>query len=135
MWKAVFATAAISGVLLWMLFTPNAANAAPPSIGLEHSFFDPYFGSTVMCDTREQVESIALSDTPKVVYRSYMQTPNEVNEPTCLAVYPQGTVLNVHPIGVMHDHGKSFNAWAVQIHLETTTAWVLYLEEFREVAA
>src|SRR5690606_3407083 len=82
---------------------PQAASALPPSAGTVHTFYDPVFEGVVVCDTIDQVRSIATAERPGDVFLQYVATPNAVNEPTCAAVEPTGLVVAVKPLGLMEE--------------------------------
>jgi hypothetical protein len=114
---------------------PLAASAAPPAAGTTHTFRDPIFNGTVVCDTLDQVWDIATSDEPDDVYGLYRITANEMDEPTCMAIVPTGTVIDVTPIGVMEKGGDSYNAWAVETDINGVIVYVLYLERAAGLSA
>jgi hypothetical protein len=112
---------------------PAIALAAPPVSGSTHTFLDPVFKDTVICDTLEQVRAIATAKQPQVVYSLLYATPNAIHEPTCAAVVPTGVVLEVVPIGRMERDGQQFEAYAVKASFLGKVAYALYLEQFRMV--
>lgn len=124
-------------ILLALALTafPAAALAQPPAEGTVHTFYDPLFTGTVFCDTLEQVRSIATADTPAEVFTDYLLTANELNEPTCAAIVPTGTVVAVTPLGVMEQDGLHFHAYAIETRIDDATGYALYLEPFRLVYA
>ena len=124
-------------ILAALLFAavPQAVLAQPPAEGTTHTFYDPVFVGTVVCDTLDEVREIANSDQPEQVYQGYLTQMNEHNEPICAAIVPTGLVLDVTPLGVMVRDEKHFNAWAVETKVGAMTGFALYLEHFDYVIA
>lgn len=108
--------------------------AQPPIPGTTHTFRDPIFQGTVFCDTLEQVRDIAIADEPNAIYAMYRITPNDRNEPICMAIVPTGKVVSVTPIGVMERDGDRYTAWAVETIVAGFTAYALYLERVKFVS-
>ena len=96
--------------------------------GTLHTFVDPVFRDTVICDTLDQVRRIATADAPEDMYAAFYMTTNEHDEPMCVAVVPTGHVVEVTPLGVMERNGRQYNAWAVETRLPGGTVFALYLE-------
>jgi hypothetical protein len=106
----------------------SAAIAGPPIPGTLHTFIDPTFRDTVICDTLDQVRRIATAETPDDMYAALYMTTNEYDEPMCVAVVPTGEVVEATPLGVMERNGRHYNAWAVETRLPGGTVFALYLE-------
>jgi hypothetical protein len=121
---------AMPRTLLAVLFAlvPGLAFASPPAAGSIHTFVDPMFGQTVVCDTVQQVQTIVVSRQPEAKFREFYGIPNAKNEPTCDALTPTGVVMDVTPLGRMMKDGKSFYAYAVQSDADGITFYALYLE-------
>ena len=115
---------------LAFIAVPALAVAAPPPIGTEHTFTGPMYEGTVLCDTYDQVRDIATADRPQEVFLAYLQQTNGRAEPTCAALAPTGTVLDVRPLGTMSEDGHYFHAYAVEARFGDITAFALYLERF-----
>ena len=116
-----------SGTLAAALCSSTAL-AGPPAPGTLHTFVDPVFRDTVICDTLDQVRRIATAPAPEDMYAAFYMTTNEHDEPMCVAVVPTGHVVNVTPLGVMERRGHYYNAWAVETRLPGGTVFALYLE-------
>ena len=116
--------------LLALLFAivPGLALAQPPTAGSVHTFVDPMFGQTVVCDKIEQVQAIAVAQEPEVKFMELFGTPNARHEPTCAAMVPTGLVVEVRPLGRIERAGKSFYAYAVQSNAGGATFYALYLD-------
>ena len=116
--------------LLALLFAlvPGLAFAQPPTAGSLHTFVDPLFGRTVVCDTVEQVQAIADAAEPQAKFMEFFDTPNARHEPTCAALAPTAVVVDVQPLGRIERGGKSFYAYAVQSNARGVTFYALYLE-------
>ena len=116
--------------LLALLFAiaPGLAFAQPPIAGSVHTFVDPLFGQTVICDKIEQVKAIAVAREPRTKFMELFGTPNARHEPTCAAMVPTGLVVDVRPLGRIERDGKSFYAYAVQSNADGITFYALYLE-------
>ncbi len=116
--------------LLALLFAlvPGLAYASPPAAGSVHTFIDPMFGQTVVCDRIEQVQAIAVADEPEAKFMELFSTPNARNEPTCAAMVPTGVVIDVQPLGRLMREGKTFYAYAVQSDAGGVTFYALYLD-------
>jgi hypothetical protein len=106
----------------------GGAAAGPPVPGTLHTFIDPVFRDTVICDTLEQVRRIATAEAPDDMYAAFYVTTNEYDEPMCVAVVPTGEVVGATPLGVMERNGRHYNAWAVETRLPGGTVFALYLE-------
>ena len=106
----------------------SAALAGPPALGTLHTFRDPVFRETVICDTLDQVRRIATAAVPDDMFTAFYMTTNEHDEPMCVAVVPTGHVVEVTPLGVMERNGRQYNAWAVETRLPGGTVFALYLE-------
>ena len=107
---------------------PGVALAQPPVTGSVHTFADPMFGQTVVCDTIDQVQAIAVAARPDDKFMELFGTPNTRNEPTCAAMIPTGVVVAVQPLGRMMRDGKTFYAYAVQSDADGITFYALYLD-------
>ncbi len=120
----------MSRTLLTLLFAivPGLAYASPPATGSVHTFFDPLFGQTVICDKVEQILAIAVAEKPDAKFRELFGTPNARNEPSCAAMVPTGVVIDVQPLGRLMRNGKSFYAYAVQSDAGGVTFYALYLD-------
>ena len=118
------------GALLALAMAATPTLAQPPVAGTTHTFLDPVFKGTVVCDTLDQVWAIATAGAPNDVYADYNMLTNELDEPICMAIVPTGRVLEVIPIGIMERNGKSYQAWAVETDVGGVTAFALYLERF-----
>jgi hypothetical protein len=116
--------------LLALLFAivPGLAYGQPPTAGSVHTFVDPMFGQTVVCDKIEQVQAIAVAQEPEVKFMELFGTPNARHEPTCAAMVPTGLVVEVRPLGRIERAGKSFYAYAVQSNAGGATFYALYLD-------
>ena len=116
--------------LLALLFAlvPGLAIASPPVAGSIHTFVDPMFGQTVVCDTADQIHAIAVAQDSQAKFLELYGTPNDKREPTCDAIAPTGVVMDVRPLGRMMKDGKSFYAYAVQSDADGVTFYALYLE-------
>lgn len=114
---------------------PAAALAQPPAEGTTHTFFDPLYVGTVVCDTFDEVLAIATADNPQDVYLNLYQEANDRNEPRCAAIIATGIVVDVTPLGVMKRDDLHFNAWAVETLVGDVTAYALYIEHFELVIA
>jgi hypothetical protein len=110
------------------------AFAEPPTPGSTHTFRDPIFQGTVFCDTLDQVRDIAVADEPNSIYAMYRITPNQRNEPICMAIIPTGLVVSVTRIGTMVREGDRYTAWAVETVVAGFTAYALYLERVTYVS-
>jgi hypothetical protein len=117
------------------LALPQIALSAPPAPGDVHTFVDPEFQETVLCDRVEEVEAIALADDPAATFRQYFAVRNEFGEPVCAAVVPTGRVVALSAIGIMQQNGRHYRAWAVEIRVGDRTGVALYLEFFERVTA
>lgn len=115
-------------VALLLAFVPGLAFAQPPTAGSLHTFVDPLFGRTVICDTVEQVTAIAVAAEPEAKFLEFFGTPNAQHEPTCDAMAPTALVVDVQPLGRIERAGKSFYAYAVQSDAGGVTFYALYLE-------
>lgn len=121
-------------ILSAVLAMSSAALAAPPQAGSTNVVFeDPVYGSTVICDTLDQIKDIASAPDPNQIFKAYFGLKNEKGEPTCAATEFSADVTSVEPIGDMHQDTVAFHAWAVGISHNGFTAFVLYLEQFQEV--
>jgi hypothetical protein len=107
---------------------PGLAFASPPTAGSVHTFVDPMFGQTVVCDTAEQLQAIAVARDSQAKFLELYGTPNAKREPTCDAIAPTGVVMDVKPLGRMMKDGKSFYAYAVQSDAGGVTFFALYLD-------
>jgi hypothetical protein len=107
---------------------PLPAMAQPPQLGATHTFIDPQFRDTIICDTLEQVRRIATAEIPDEMYAAFYLTTNKHNEPMCEAVVATGVVVDVTPVGVMVRNGHRYDAWAVETSLPGGTVFALYLE-------
>lgn len=107
---------------------PGIALASPPTAGSTHTFVDPMFGPTVVCDEIEQVHAIAVAARPEEKFMELFGTPNARNEPTCAAMIPTGIVVDVQPLGRLMRDGKTFYAYAVQSDAQGITFYALYLD-------
>lgn len=127
----------MSRTLLALAFAvvPQIALAQPPATGSTHTFYDPVFTGTVFCDTLEQVRHIAMAEAPTEIFRDYLLTVNDYNEPTCAVIVPTGIVVDVRPLGVMRRDGLRFNAWAIETRVGALIGFALYLEHFEMVIA
>jgi hypothetical protein len=114
---------------------PTAALAQPPSTGATHTFYDPVFAGTIICDTLEQVETIVDAAAPEQAYHALLTATNDINEPKCAAMITTGLVIGVTSVGVMKRDNQHFNAWAVETQFGDVTAFALYLEHFEVVYA
>lgn len=116
--------------LLALLFAlvPSLAVASPPVAGNVHTFVDPMFGQTVICDEMEQVQAIAVAASPEAKFMELFGTPNARNEPTCAAMVPTGVVVAVQPLGRLMRDGKTFYAYAVKSDAQGITFYALYLD-------
>lgn len=111
------------------------ALAQPPAPGSTHTFRDPLYFSTVVCDTLEQVRSIVDAEQPQSAYLALAHTPNDALEPTCAAMTPTGVVVEVVSLGIMKRDGLTFRAWAVETTVGTHHGYALYLERIVMVTA
>lgn len=112
----------------------GVALAAPPPLNASYDFVDPVFGTTVFCDTLEQVKEIAAAPIPNEVFKKYRDLKNATGEPTCANAAFSADVVEVDPIPNMHETGWAFHAWAVQFKApDGVPLWALYLEHFQEV--
>jgi hypothetical protein len=118
-----------------LLAAPTSALAQPPAAGTVHTFADPVFNGTVICDTLDQVRAIATAESPDDVYANYYLTTNAVDEPICMAIVPTGLVVDVVPLGVMERTGKRYQAWAIETQIGDTTVFALYLERDASISA
>ena len=116
-------------IALALTVIPGVVLAQPPATGTTYTFHDPVFTGTVFCDTLSQVTAIATAERPSEVYLDYLQTPNELNEPTCATIIPTGVVVDVRPLGVMSEDGQLFQAWAVETQVGEARGFALYLEQ------
>jgi hypothetical protein len=114
---------------------PLPALSQPPQPGTTHTFIDPQFRDTIICDTLEQVRRIATAEVPDEMYAAFYLTTNEYNEPMCQAVVATGVVRGVTPVGVMVRNGKRFDAWAVETEVPGGTIFALYLERIEMLNA
>jgi hypothetical protein len=116
--------------LLALLFAlvPGLAFAQPPTTGTTHTFIDPMFGQTVVCDQIDQVRAIAMAPEPGAKFLELFQIPNDRHEPSCASMVPTGVVVDVKPLGRMMRAGKAFHAYAVQSQAAGVTFYALYLE-------
>ena len=123
--------------LLATLFVvlPTAALAQPPVAGATHTFYDPVFVGTIVCDTLDQVKTIVEADRPEEAYKVLLLASNELDEPRCAAMITTGVVVDVTRLGVMQRDNQHFNAWAVETQFRNVTAYALYLEHFEVVYA
>ena len=108
--------------------TPLTALAQPPQRGATHTFIDPQFRDTIICDTLEQVRRIATAEVPDEMYAAFYLTTNEYNEPMCEAAVATGVVRGVTAVGVMVRNGKRYDAWAIETEVPGGTVFALYLE-------
>ena len=113
---------------LLLALVPGSALASPPTAGSVHTFVDPMFGQTVVCDKIEQVQAIAVAPEPEAKFMELFGTPNARNEPTCAAMVPTGVVIDVQPLGRLMRDGKSFYAYPVQSAAGGITFYALYLD-------
>ena len=111
------------------------ALAQPPVPGSTHTFLDPIFNGTVICDTIDAVRAIATAKAPDEIYANYYLTTNAQDEPICMAIVPTGTVLDVVLVGVMVKGEHHFDAWAVETLVEGVKVFALYLERREYVGA
>jgi hypothetical protein len=124
-----------AALALCLAATSSASLAEPPAPGTLHTFFDPVFRDTVICDTLDQVRRIATAEVPDDMYAAFYMTTNEHDEPMCVAVVPTGQVVDVTPLGVMARNGRHYNAWAVETQLRGGVVFALYLEQVHFVQA
>lgn len=118
--------------LLAYLLLCGTALAAPPITGVDFAFNDPIFAANVLCDEAGQIREIASSPTPNQVFRKYLNTLNDKQEPVCVAAAFIAEVVSVESIGTMtYDSGDTFDAWIVGITNDGMTGFVLYLEPAR----
>lgn len=113
---------------LLLAFVPGLALAGPPSAGSVHTFIDPMFGDTVVCDHIEEVRAIAAAEIPELKFQEYFAIPNARNEPTCAAMVATGIVVDVQPIGRIMRDGKYFYAYSVEGDAHGITFYALFLE-------
>lgn len=70
----------------------------------------------VVCDTLDQVKSIAESPMPQILYGMYAETLNSINEPTCaLGQFASVSALDTTSLGLMVIDGKKWDATAVHV--------------------
>lgn len=119
--------------VLAALCLAGPALAAPPLVGTTYTFVDPVFEGTIICDTLEQITTIAAAPEPEEAYANLMMTSNAVGEPSCLTIAPTALVRAVTPLGPMHKGDLRFHAWAVEADLEGTTIFALYLEQDQSI--
>lgn len=112
---------------------PGMASAQPPAIGSTHTFLDPVFHGTVLCDTADQVRAIATAKQPSETYALYRMTTNDIDEPLCMAIAPTGRIIDVSPIGITVLSDSQYRAWVIEADVDGTTAFALYLEPIRYV--
>jgi hypothetical protein len=122
-------------VIALALGATSPALADPPAAGTLHTFLDPIFRDTVICDTFAQVRRIATAPAPDEMYAAFYMTTNEYDEPMCVAVVPTGKVVGVTPLGVMERNGRQYDAWAVETRMPGGTVFALYLERLNLVEA
>lgn len=113
---------------LSLALLPQLALASPPSAGSVHTFVDPMFRDTVVCDDLDQVRSIASAAQPEQRFFELFQQMNARNEPTCAAMVPTGVVVDVLPLGRIERDDKHFYAYAVKSDAAGVTFYALYLE-------
>jgi len=119
---------ALTSAVLALALGASVALGGPPAPGTLHTFVDPVFRDTVICDTLDQVRRIATADAPEDMYAAFYMTTNEYDEPMCVAVVPTGHVVEVTPLGIMQRRGRHYSAWAVETRLPGGTVFALYLE-------
>lgn len=70
----------------------------------------------VICDTLDEVKSIATSAMPQDLYMMYASTPNELREPVCaIGQFASVPALDTTPLGIMTINGKKWDATAVHV--------------------
>lgn len=55
---------ALMAVVSVVVLNSQAVMAQPPQVGTTHTFLDPAFKGTVICDTLDQVRAIATAEAP-----------------------------------------------------------------------
>jgi hypothetical protein len=119
---------ALTSAALALALGASAALGGPPARGTLHTFHDPVFRDTVICDTLDQVRRIATAAVPDDMFTAFYMTTNEYDEPMCVAVVPTGHVVEVTRLGIMQRRGRHYSAWAVETRLPGGTVFALYLE-------
>lgn len=130
----VIAAVSVALLLGCVLFASHAF-AAPPQIGEVHEFTDPLFGGdVVLCDTQDEIASIALASVPNDTFQGLRASRNDRGDPTCVALPFMAMVTSVQTVGVMHFSGHAFHAWSVGVTGKSGIPFfALYLELFNEV--
>ena len=117
-----------------LLSAATSAYADPPPPGTEDFvFFDPHLHNVVVCDTKEEIQTIVLAPAPEDQFLNLYLTPNPEGNPTCLAGVPKADVIDWTPVGIIHFPHATAKAYAVHVKnkpwpLWVGSYWVLYLE-------